>query len=217
MTGSRDQVMLPPERDMASTISYNRFWCLPSWSFLRCIKFIYTYKENDPWANSISMGQIRPAPAYDALDCPVCTGQYPVPRLERPTNRPLSRKLRAPWLKFTRLSGESAANGHLCQRSTITASEASEGHKLSATLGRTRMSGVPPDCPVRHKDRRIQWSTALNPNGQLTWQDRTINRRMSGAPVDRKLQPTARIVVGAINTPKPPPFNASKLSTLHTQ
>jgi hypothetical protein len=45
--------------EMASNISYNRFWCLTTIInlmdqlvclvdiFLRCIKFIYTYKEND--------------------------------------------------------------------------------------------------------------------------------------------------------------------------
>jgi hypothetical protein len=34
-----------------------------------------------------------------------CTGHYPVPRLECPTNRPLGRKRRAPRLKLTGLSG----------------------------------------------------------------------------------------------------------------
>jgi hypothetical protein len=31
------------------------------------------------------------------------------------------------------------------------------------------MSDVPPDCPVQQEDKRLQWSTAPNPNGLLTW------------------------------------------------
>ena len=44
------------------------------------------------------------APAFGAPDCPVRTEQCPVPRLARPTNRPLSEKLSAPRLKFIELS-----------------------------------------------------------------------------------------------------------------
>jgi hypothetical protein len=77
------------------------------------IKFTYTYKENDPWANSISIGQFRIAPDRGAPDYPMCTEQCPVPRLERLANWPLSGKLKAPRLKFTELSGEPTANDHL--------------------------------------------------------------------------------------------------------
>jgi hypothetical protein len=31
------------------------------------------------------------------------------------------------------------------------------------------LSGVPPDYPVCHEDRRLQRSTTRNPNGRLTW------------------------------------------------
>jgi hypothetical protein len=72
---------------------------LPSWSFLRCIKFIYTNKENDPWANTISMGANQDCASLSY------TGQCPVSRLKRPTNWPLSRKSSAPRLKFIGLSG----------------------------------------------------------------------------------------------------------------
>jgi hypothetical protein len=78
----------------------NALTSLLGWSFHRCIKFIYTYKEIDPWGNSISMEQNIFAPAWGAPDCPV-------PRLARPGNWPLSRKQSAPRLKITGLSGVS--------------------------------------------------------------------------------------------------------------
>jgi hypothetical protein len=63
------------------------------------------------------------------------------------------------------LSGEPRVNGHLHQRSTATRSERTEGHKASEKARRTRLSGVPPDCPVQHRDRQIQWAIVVNPNG----------------------------------------------------
>jgi hypothetical protein len=66
----------------------------------------------------------------------------PVPRLAHPANWPLSGIFSAPRLKITRLSGVHRSTG---------------------------LSGVPPDCPVHHKDRRLQQSMAPNPNGRLTW------------------------------------------------
>jgi hypothetical protein len=99
------------------------------------------------------MGQIRLAPAYGAPDCPV-------PRLECPTNKPLSGKRNTLRLKIAGLFGVSPdyqvsprptvifANGRLppdCH-----GSETSEVQKQSATLGRTGLSGVPPDRSVHH-------------------------------------------------------------------
>jgi hypothetical protein len=59
-------------------------------------------------------------------------------------------------------------------------------------------------CPVQLEDKGLQWSTAPNPNGQLTWHAPDIEQchvwcttGLSGVPSTA----TARIVVGAINTP----------------
>jgi hypothetical protein len=66
------------------------------------------------------------------------------------------------------------------------------------------MSGVPPDCPVQLQDKEVQRSTAPNPNSVLTWHTPDSEQchvrcttGLSGAPSTT----TARIVVGAINTP----------------
>jgi hypothetical protein len=66
----------------------------------------------------------------------------------------------------------------------------------------------------------LQWSTAPNLNGVLTRHTLDSEQcpvrcttRLSGAPSTA----TARIVVGAINTPQPPPFKRSKFSILHIQ
>jgi hypothetical protein len=64
------------------------------------------------------------------------------------------------------------ATVNFTQRSTVRLCaqfEASEVRRQSATIGRTRLSGVPPDYLVHQKDRRLQWSTAPKPNGRLTW------------------------------------------------
>jgi hypothetical protein len=74
----------------------------------------------------------------------------PVPRLARPTNRPLSRKRSAPRLKVTGLSGVSS-DYPVSTRATVDfdngrlppQSEASEGQKQSVMSGRTRLSGAP--------------------------------------------------------------------------
>jgi hypothetical protein len=33
----------------------------------------------------------------------------------------------------------------------------------------TELFGVPPDCPMPQEDKVLQYSTAPNPNGLLTW------------------------------------------------
>jgi hypothetical protein len=76
----------------------------------------------------------------------------------------------------------------------------------------------PPDCPVQLQDKGLQWPTAPNPNGSLTWHAPDTEQcpvrcttGLSGAPSTT----TTRIVVGAMNSPQPPPFKLSKFSELH--
>jgi hypothetical protein len=115
------------------------------------------------------MEQNRTAPACGASECPVCTGQCPVPRLLSPANWPLSGKCSASRLKIIGLSGVPPdcplSNGHLHQWSTAAAATDSERQKVrrqSAMLDRTELW-------VHQKDRRLQRTTAPNPNGRLTW------------------------------------------------
>jgi hypothetical protein len=82
------------------------------------------------------------------------------------------------------------------------------------------MSGAPPDCLVQLEDKGLQRSTALNLNVQLTWHAPDTEQchvrcttGLSGAPSTT----TTRIVVGAINTPQPPPFKSSKFYELNIQ
>jgi hypothetical protein len=90
----------------------------------------------------------------------------------------------------------------------------------AAKSERTVLSGVPSDCPVSQEDKGLQWSTAPNPNGLLTLQAPDSEQchvrcttGLSGVPSTA----TARLVVGAINTPQPPPFKPSKFSKLNIQ
>jgi hypothetical protein len=61
-----------------------------------------------------------------------------------------------------RSNGSLRTNGRLC-RATVCNSTAAEvrAQKLEG-IG---LSGVAPDCPVQLEDKRLQRSTALNPNG----------------------------------------------------
>jgi hypothetical protein len=69
------------------------------------------------------------------------------------------------------------------------------------------------DCPVHHRTDR--WPTChklqrSNPNGLVTWQaHRTVR-----CAIRQKPPPTVNLVVGAINTPQPPHFKASKFSAI---
>jgi hypothetical protein len=75
-------------------------------------------------------------------------------------------------------------------------------------------------CLVCHRTVRCSKKTK-DFNGQplqtptVCWRGRhrTVNSAMSGVPSTT----TARIVVGAINTPQPPPFKSSKFSELNIQ
>jgi hypothetical protein len=67
------------------------------------------------------------------------------------------------------------------------------------------------DCPVHHRTVRWPLLSELqrsNPNGWVTWlAHRTVRCAHRQQPL-----PTATLVVGAINTPQPPHFKASKFS-----
>jgi hypothetical protein len=74
------------------------------------------------------------------------------------------------------------------------------------------------DCLVHHWT--VQWPTCQklqrsNPNGWVTW----LVHQTVRCAIRQKPSPTAILVVGAINTPQPPLFNASKFSVIkpHTR
>jgi hypothetical protein len=171
------------------------------------------------------MGQVRLAPACGTPDCSVCPGQCLIPRLVRPMNWPLSGKLRAPWLKFTGLSGVHWtirwAHGQRSSSQTVDCHATAPGQKLQKSEAFSN-GQVAPGCTVRHKGRQIQRST---PMGDWHGRHRTLNSVVSGAHQNvryarwQKAQPTARIVVGAINTPNHhhSMHTSFPLSTLNTR
>jgi hypothetical protein len=66
------------------------------------------------------------------------------------------------------------------------------------------------NCPVHH--RTVRWSQLSelqrsNPNGWVTW----LAHRAVRCAHRQTASPTAILVVGAINTPQPPHFKASKI------
>jgi hypothetical protein len=82
------------------------------------------------------------------------------------------------------------------------------------------MSGVASDCPVQQEDKGLQRSTPPNPNGQLTWHAPDTEQCPVRCTTGLSSVPsiaTARIVVAAINTHRPPTFKPSKFSELHIQ
>jgi hypothetical protein len=65
------------------------------------------------------------------------------------------------------------------------------------------------DCPVHH--RTVRWLSChklqrSEPNGLMTW----LAHRTVRCAIRQQPPPTVILVVGAINTPQPPHFNASK-------
>jgi hypothetical protein len=60
------------------------------------------------------------------------------------------------------------------------------------------LSGAAPDCPVPHEDKARTVETVRTPT------------RFSGAPIDSSLPQRLNWWLGAINTPQPPPLQASK-------
>jgi hypothetical protein len=136
---------------------------------------------------------------------------------EHLANWPLSGFLGARPLKFIGLSGvppdcpvRQRSNSQL--RPTVDCARSQQYKKSEGSLGRQ----VALDCSVPQEDRRLQRSTASNPNGRLMCgTHRIVKSGVSGAPPDCPVCPstaTARLVVGAINTPQPPPFKPSKHS-----
>jgi hypothetical protein len=70
------------------------------------------------------------------------------------------------------------------------------------------LSGAAPDCPVPPRCQSSNGRNRQNPNGWVTWlAHRTVRCAHRQQPA-----PTAVLVVGAINTPQPPLFKASKFS-----
>jgi hypothetical protein len=85
---------------------------------------------------------------------------------------------------------------------------------------RTGLSGVPPDCPVQQEDKRLQRSTAPNPNGLLTWQALDSEQchvrcttGLSGVPIDNNSWNSG----WGYKYPQPPLFKPSKPPTLLIQ
>jgi hypothetical protein len=71
------------------------------------------------------------------------------------------------------------------------------------------------DCPVHHRTVRWPRSQKLqqsNPNGRVTW----LAHRTVRCAIRQQPPPTVLLVVGAINTPQPPHFNASKFFSHQT-
>jgi hypothetical protein len=65
------------------------------------------------------------------------------------------------------------------------------------------------NCPVHHRTVRCPTCQKLqrsNPNGLVTW----LAHRTVRCAIRQQPPPTVLLVVGAINTPQPPHFNASK-------
>jgi hypothetical protein len=132
-----------------------------------------------PWVVSINMGWIRLAPVCNAPDCPVCTRQCSVPRLARPTDKPLSGKTQRSVAIIHR-TVRCASNCPVSPQPTVNFANSwlppeLETDRKSETVRRQ----VAPDYPVRHRGRRIQRSTrgrriqrstATHANGRVPWQ-----------------------------------------------
>jgi hypothetical protein len=82
------------------------------------------------------------------------------------------------------------------------------------------LSGVAPDCPMPLKDKASNGQKLPNPN---CWVMRLAHRTVSGGAPDCLVRPstaatpTACWWLRAINTPQPPPLQASKFPALHIQ
>jgi hypothetical protein len=111
------------------------------------------------------------------------------------------------------------SNGYLRQRSSATAIGTVNSARLSAqSQSRHQMAHrtVNRSYPVHH--RTVRWPTCQklkrsNPNGWVTW----LAHRTVRCAIRQQPSPTTILVVGAINTPQPPLFKASKHSLLLIQ
>jgi hypothetical protein len=92
----------------------------------------------------------------------------------------------------------------------LRAQKSEQAQKAHRTVNRT--------CPVHH--RTVHWPSCQilqrsEPNGLVTW----LAHRTVRCAIRQKPSPTVLLVVGAINTPQSPHFNASKFSAIkpHTR
>jgi hypothetical protein len=142
---------------------------------------------------------------------------------EHLANWSLSGFLSVSPLKFIGLSGappycpvRQQSNGQL--RAMVNFADyravySAEVRSLSAKSEYTRLSGVPSDSPVPQEDRRLQRSTAPNPNGRLTWHSPDSEQcsvrcttGLSGVPIDSNDWNSG----WGYKYPRPPPFKPSK-------
>jgi hypothetical protein len=113
------------------------------------------------------------------------------------------------------------SNGYLRQRSSAKATGTVNSARLRAQSQSRRQKAHPTvnsDCLVHH--RTIQWPhmselQRSEPNGLVMW----LAHRTVRCAIRQKPSPTSILVFGAINTPQPPHFNASKSSAIkpHTR
>ena len=75
------------------------------------------------------------------------------------------------------------------------------------------LSGAAPDCPVPLEDKPSNGQKLPNPNGWVTWLAHWAVR----CAHRQQPAPTAMCWLRAINTPQPPPLQASKFPALHIQ
>jgi hypothetical protein len=127
-----------------------------------------------------------------APDCPVCQAEQ---------------RLTAPTVVY---KSEQCVNS-----ARTTRAESEQAQKAHRTVNS--------DYPVHHRTVRWPHLSELqrsNPNGWVTW---LAHRTVAGAPDSvwcarrQTASPTATLVVGAINTPQPPHFKASKFFSQHIQ
>jgi hypothetical protein len=113
------------------------------------------------------------------------------------------------------------SNGYLRQRSSATLQEQGTVRGLRVQKSKQAQMAhrtVNRTCPVHH--RTVRWPTCQklqrsNPNGRVTW----LAHRTVRCAIRQQPSPTTILVVGAINTPQRPHFNASKFSAIkpHTR
>jgi hypothetical protein len=75
------------------------------------------------------------------------------------------------------------------------------------------LSGAAPDCPVPLEDKASNGQKLPNPNGWVTW----LAHRTVRCAHQQQHAPTINWWLRAINTPQPPPLQASKFPALHIQ
>jgi hypothetical protein len=114
------------------------------------------------------------------------------------------------WSSAPTVACNATVNSEQCNCARRSQSMRQKAHR---TVNRT--------CPVHH--RTVRWPRCqklqrLEPNGLVTWlAHRTVS--VVRCAIRQKPSPMVLLVVGAINTPQPPHFNASKFSAIkpHTR